>query len=299
MSTSADALRDALERNAGVDLHSHTIHSDGAWTPEDLIRDASLAGIQVFALTDHDTLSGLSAAAAAAERRGMVFIPGVEVTVNVEGRPYHIHCYDVDPSQPAWSELAEGRRRRYRSYYDGIFDQLAEKGVKVDRSIVIGEDGYYQRHPVSTALTKSGHATDHREAGALLRRLGIRYPWERLAITPEEYAAIIPEDGGVCVVAHPAREERGVSSRLNERDIVTLRRFIPLIGLEIYHPYHTPSDITALHALAEEHRLIATAGSDAHGFNVSRPPKAHPAQSVAAFLERILERWEARERAAA
>lgn len=299
MSRSADALREAIERNAGVDLHSHTIHSDGAWTPEDLLRDAAAAGIHVFAVTDHDTVSGLGAAQAAADRRGMILIPGVEVSVRVEDRPYHVHCYDVDYRDPRWASLAEGRRYRYQRYYDDVFDQIGRQGIPVERSTVLDANGFYVRHPVSTALTAGGFAKDFREAGALLRRLGIRYAWEKLAITPEEYGAIIPADGGVCVVAHPAREERGVSSRLNEADIARLSRHIPLVGLEAYHPYHTASDLDALQSLAAEHDLVVTAGSDAHGFQVSRPPKAHTARSVVGFLELIVDRWQSRERAAA
>lgn len=299
MSKRTDALREAIERNQGVDLHSHTIHSDGAWTPEDLIRDAALAGIRVFAVTDHDSVGGLSAAQAAADAKGMILIPGIEVTVVHNDKPFHIHCFDVDHRDPRWAAHATNRKFRYKRYYDDIFDQLAGHGYPIRRETVMTPDGFYVQHPVSTALEKSGHATDFRAAGALLRRLNIRYPWQQLAVTAEEYREIIPPDGGVCVVAHPAREERGVSSRLTETDLKDLRRFIPLVGLEVYHPYHTANDVTSLRLLGEEHGLVTTAGSDAHGFNVNRPPKPHAAYQVVDFLDLILERWDARDRKAA
>jgi hypothetical protein len=93
----ADLLRRLIDQGWGVDLHSHSRHSDGAWTPTELIRDSLIQGVRVMALTDHDTVAGQAEMLAAGAAAGMAIVTGAEVTTRVGDNAYHLLYYDLDP----------------------------------------------------------------------------------------------------------------------------------------------------------------------------------------------------------
>src|SRR5581483_6250182 len=93
------ALRDAAEETS-IDLHSHSRHSDGDWTPPELLADAGRLGLDLLSLTDHDTVDGQTAARLAAAEHGILALTGMEVSLTVEGRLYHVLAYDFDPAAP-------------------------------------------------------------------------------------------------------------------------------------------------------------------------------------------------------
>src|SRR5205085_10888392 len=97
----------------------------------------------------------------------------------------------------------------------------------------------------------------------------------------------------LCVVAHPMRHEPGTSHRLTDEHAARLKELLPLVALEAYHPYHKPEEVWAAQQMAQRHGLLLTAGSDAHGYNVRRPPKPFPAAMSKDFLERLHDRWSA------
>src|SRR5207237_8896691 len=104
-------------------------------------------------------------------------------------------------------------------------------------------------------------------------------------------AELLEPGEALCVVAHAARTERGVCVRATSQDVGELKQMLPLVGLEAYHPYHSQADITYCLDLCTEHQLVTTTASDAHGWKVRRPPRAHPADLSRQLLEMIHERW--------
>ncbi|HEV8638446.1 MAG TPA: PHP domain-containing protein [Chloroflexota bacterium] len=211
----------------GVDLHAHSRHSDGVWTPRELVDEAGRRGVRVLALTDHDAVGGQAEVVGAAARAGLLAITGVEITTCLGDRVYHLLCYDLDPSDPVWTEI---ERRRWTT-----------------------------RQPLPV----------------------------------EELARLLPDGAGLLSVAHPGREERGVSHRLSEPDLAALEALLPLVALEAQHPYHAPLDIEYYRRLAADHGLAVTCGSDAHGWRGRRMPIAHPTELARGFLELVLARWAA------
>ncbi len=143
------------------------------------------------------------------------------------------------------------------------------------------------------ALVAAGHAANLDQAKAQVRGFNLDYPVQMLALEVAALGEIIGRDGALCVMAHPARDERGVSARLLEDDISPLRELIPLVGLEAYHPYHSPGQVEEYQQMAERHGLVITCGSDAHGWAVRRPPKPHPLPILQPFLDLVLQRWQA------
>jgi predicted metal-dependent phosphoesterase TrpH len=289
--TRREILSAAMGGEGGVDLHAHTTSSDGHWTPEGLVDDAAGLGIRVLAVTDHDTVAGIPEAQAAAQQRGVALIPGVEVTLRHRESAYHLLCYDVDPTAEVWADLHAERRRGEQRYYRRLLAMIREAGYAVRDEAVLQENGTYRPHPATGALQAAGYATSYESAQAMLKSLHLVYPSELLAVKSEFLAEVLDTRDALCVVAHAARSEPGVCVRATASDVAELRDMLPLVGLESYHPYHSESDVAQCLSLCDEHGLSPTAGSDAHGWNVRRPPKPHPAALSLRLLEMVRERW--------
>lgn len=293
-----DAARLAAILEAGdpVDLHSHSRHSDGDWTPTELIGDASRLGLRLLSLTDHDTVSGQIEARGAAVDAGLLYLTGTELSLSVNGRLYHVLGYDYDPASPTWHHFAELRRARFDRYTLTQIDQLREKGYAVSPDLARDADGRFVPGPLAVALHRGGHAPSVEAAGQLLRGLGLRQPIELTYQDVGELADLLGPDEAVFSVAHPGRDQAGVSVRLTEEDLQTMINTIPLVALEATHPYHRSEDVVHFADLAARHGLTVSCGSDAHGLRHHRPLLRHPAVVCQDFLELIRSRWLARNR---
>lgn len=286
----ADAIRRAVAEGWGVDLHAHSRHSDGAWSPTELVRDAQIQGVRVMALTDHDTVAGQAEMIAAGAEAGLAIVTGVEVTTRVGDRTYHLLCYDLDPTDPIWSTVQATRRGGIVGYYESVLAQLRARGYPVRDESIRTAEGALVQNPLSVALIAAGSAPDLAAAQALIRSLRLDFPSHQIAMPVERLGELLGDDGALVSVAHPAREERGVSNRLSEDDLLVLKAHLPLAALEAHHPYHTPEDVAAFRDLAARHGLAVTCGSDAHGWGVRRPPLAYAPALCRAFLDRLVER---------
>jgi hypothetical protein len=285
-----DRLRSLLDAGWGVDLHSHSRHSDGAWTPTELVADAMVQGVRVMALTDHDTVAGQAEMLEAGAAAGMAIVTGAEVTTRVGDRSYHLLCYDLDPGDPLWDVVQANRRDRIGDYYLAVLAQLRERGYAVLDEDIYAPEGGLIRNPISGALVVRGLAPDLKAAQALVRSLQLDFPVHLIATPLERLGELLGQHGALISVAHPAREERGVSNRLVEEDLVLMKEHIPLVALEAHHPYHSVEDVAFYRDLAAEHGLDVTTGSDAHGWAVSRPPLPIAPALSRAFMERLLAR---------
>ncbi len=285
-----DRLDRLISEGWGIDLHSHSLHTDGEWTPTELVRDGMIQGVRVMALTDHDSVAGQAEMLAAGERAGMAIITGAEITTWIGDRAFHLLCHDLDPADNAWAVIQSNRRDRLGDYYLALLAQLRERGYAVRNSDVLTADGTFVQSPISAALISGGFAPDLKSAGVLLRGLQLDYPKRLVGTSIEELSGLIGRDRALVSVAHPAREERGVSNRLNADDLAIMKQLLPLSALEAHHPYHAPEDVAYYRSLATQNGLAVTCGSDAHGWAVNRPPMAYAPALCGAFLDRVLER---------
>ncbi len=288
------ALSALIDADDAVDLHSHSRHSDGHWTPSELIDEARRLGLKLISLTDHDTVGGQEAALAAARRDGLVFLTGMEVSLTVDGRPYHVLAYDFDWASPTWGRFVERRRRRFEVFYLDLFEQLRSRGYEVNPDLARGEDGWFVENPLAVALHRSGQAPSLEVADQRIRGLGLRRTIELTYQDAAAFGEILRPGEAVFSVAHPGRQETGVSVRLSEDDLRRLQEAVSLVALEVQHPYHSASDVEHYHRLAERYGLAVTCGSDAHGHQVRRPLRKHSASVCRQFLQIIRERWAAR-----
>jgi hypothetical protein len=248
---------------ACVDLHSHSHYSDGTLAPAALVRHARASGVDVLALTDHDTTAGIAEAQAAAREAGLRLIPGVEISVTWTQRVIHIVGLGIDPLcerlQAGLVRLGAVRQERARL----IAERLAKCGIPgaLAGAAQQAGGGVVGRNHFARFLVERGYARDAQRA--FRRYLGrggschVASEWARL----DEAVEWIRAAGGVAVVAHPARYAmtRGVMRRL-------LQEFVAAGGgaIEVVSSSHDAQQARMMAAYAREFALCGSAGSDFH-----------------------------------
>jgi len=250
-----------------IDLHAHSNVSDGTDTPAELVAKAVAAGLDVVALTDHDTTAGWADAIAAAPP-GLRVLPGAELsTCTVDGISVHLLAYLFDPDAPAivreQARLRERRRERLRM----IARRMAADGFPVDEDAVfagLAPDAPAGRPHLARALVAAGVVRTVDEAFVRYLRDDGPY-YVRRADTPVlDAVRMIADAGGVTVLAHPHAARGG---RIVGDGVIAELAAAGLAGVEVDHPQHDERARTRLRWLAAELGLVATGGSDYHGAN--------------------------------
>lgn len=248
-----------------ADLHLHTTASDGSLTPQKLVQRASELKLDVIAITDHDTVSGIAPALEAARSYPqLTVIPGVEINTDIPKGEVHILGYFINYHDPELNcSLEELRNSRYERGKKMVA-KLAEMGINIDwgRVLEFAGRGSLGRPHIAQAMVEKGCVASFREAfDRYIGRNGPAYI-ERKKIAPLEAVKLVVEAGGLPVLAHPA-------------DIQQLEPFLlqlkkaGVVGIEIYYDGYAPKTIAQLERLAQKHDLIACGGSDFHGLDES------------------------------
>jgi predicted metal-dependent phosphoesterase TrpH len=252
-----------------IDLHTHSTVSDGTCTPTEVIEAAVEAGLDVVALTDHDGLGGWAEAAAAADRHGIGFVPGVELSCRWYGVepaiPLHLLGYHPDPDHPGLvAEMARIRDARLRRA-ERIVELMRADGVDVTWEEVQGYamgDTVGRPH-LAQAIIKRGLAATVSEAFAP-SMLGERWRLPKEDTDVFRALALVLDAGGIPVFAHPRATRRG---RVVPDELIESMASAGLAGLEADHDDHSPAEREEIRALARRLDLVATGSSDFHGTN--------------------------------
>ena len=259
---------------ARADLHTHSTASDGQYAPAALVEKAAGAGIQVLALTDHDTMSGTEEAIRAGKRWGVKVLRGVELGA-AEDRHLHILGLDVGPGYPVLGALCEKLRagrdeRKYR-----IVDFLREKGVRISLEEVERQAGgeVVARPHFAQVMLRRGYVSSIREAFDCYLDTDEYQRIERWKACAAECVAAIHADGGRAVLAHPYQLALP-EDRLEE--LVAGLRNAGLDGIECWYPRHTPAMVCQYLSLAGRFGLAVSAGSDFHGEAIRPDTKLTP-----------------------
>jgi predicted metal-dependent phosphoesterase TrpH len=249
-----------------IDLHTHSNRSDGTESPGELVRRAHAEGIDVLALTDHDTKAGWQEAAEAAESTGVTLVRGIEVSCTFVGYGVHLLAYLPDPTYPPLADelrrVLDGRNSRLPA----TLGRLRDLGIDIDVAdvrAVAGETAAMGRPHVADALVALGVVADRNEA--FDRYLGPQGPAyvHRYAADLETMIGTVADAGGVTVLAHPWAS-RHDHEALDDRGIARLQQ-AGLSGVEVDHEDHAPDVRVRLRALAERLDLVVTGSSDHHG----------------------------------
>jgi predicted metal-dependent phosphoesterase TrpH len=245
-----------------IDLHLHTTASDGRCSPAELARRVHAAGVQVFAVTDHDTTAGHAEAAAAAGALDLTFVPGIEVTAVSAGRDVHVLGYWIDGRRPAFATFLAGQRVRRVERVQAIGEALARAGAPVDLAPLLtalqARPGAAVGRPdVARLLVAAGHARSLQDAFDRWIAEGRPGYVPRTGIAPDAVVAIIHEAGGLASLAHP-----GVTRR---DGMLAEWAAAGLDAIEVYHSDHGPADQARYLDQAAALGLLVTGGSDFHG----------------------------------
>lgn len=250
-----------------IDLHTHSTASDGTDTPAQLVRNAAAAGLDVVALTDHDTTRGYAEAVAALEGldRGLTLVTGAELSCRLDGVGLHMLAYLFDPDEPELARERELVRDDRVPRAKAMIGKLRELGVPVTWEQVarIAGDGSVGRPHIAEALVELGVVPTVSDAFTAdwLADGGRAYA-EKHELDPFDAIRLVKAAGGVTVFAHPAAVKRG--QVVPETALAALAA-AGLDGVEADHMDHDPATRTRLHGLAADLGLLATGSSDYHG----------------------------------
>lgn len=246
-----------------ADLHLHSTASDGRLGPAELVRYVAGRGVEVMALTDHDTLEGAAPAAEAARAcPSLIFIPGVEISTEGAEGEVHVLGYFMDAASP---DLEEALRRSRESRFTRarlILDRLAELGLPLDWERVqqLAGEGSIGRPHIAQAMLERGYVASLAEAfGKYVGRGGGAYV-ERDKMSPAEAVRLVAGSGGLPFLAHP------VNIAGLEALVAELQK-LGLAGIEAYYGSYSPDAAGYLASLASRYGLIASGGSDWHGLD--------------------------------
>jgi predicted metal-dependent phosphoesterase TrpH len=269
-----------------IDLHTHSRVSDGTDAPALLMRDAAAAGLDVVALTDHDTTAGWAEAAAEVPATGVALVRGTEISARAGRMSVHLLSYLHDPDDEALAgELRASRGSRDSRARDmvtllaGDYDLTwADVQAQAQPGTTLG------RPHIADALVAKGYLTDR--SAAFEEVLSPAGPYYVRYHAPDAVAAVglVRAAGGVPVFAHPRAVLRG---RVVSDDVIREMAEAGLAGLEVHHRDHAPAAVAELLALADELGLFVTGSSDYHG--AGKPNRLGENTTTADALARIEE----------
>lgn len=247
-----------------IDLHTHSTASDGTESPGEVVAQAARAGLDVVALTDHDTTSGWAEAAVAARESGIALVRGTEISARSTGMSVHVLSYLHDPEHEGLAQELQRAREARTSRAHHIVTLLhgdfgltwEEVEAHVEPGAVIG------RPHIADALVTRGVVADRNAAFADLLHHGSKYYVKHYAPEVLDAVMLIREAGGVAVFAHPGADRRG---RVVSDAVIDAMVASGLQGLEVDHRDHSPEQRERLTAIAERHGLFVTGSSDYHG----------------------------------
>lgn len=240
-----------------LELHCHTTYSDGTLTPKQLVDAAVKAGVRALAITDHDTVAGWDQANQAAENYDLEIVPGLELSTVHNGRSLHILGFypNRERLSPPLNYRLSGRKRRAEQ----MVAKLAEMGYPIELPQLESNIAPGRPH-IAAALLRAGYIQTTQEA--FTRFIGEDQPayvhYEKFSI--QEGIQLLRSCGAVPVWAHPYLFRGG-----DVEDVLPDMVDAGLMGLEVYHPHHSPTQTQRLKDLCLHYGLVKTGGSDYHG----------------------------------
>ena len=247
-----------------IDLHTHSYVSDGTQPPGDVVASAAQAGLDVVALTDHDTTAGWEEATAAAVRHGIGLVRGIEISCASDGISVHLLSYLHDPADAALlAELERSRSSRHTRAERIVRKLSADVPITYEEVLETAAPGATVGRPhIADALVAKGVVSTRDDAFADYLYTGSPYHASHYAPDPVTAVRLVNAAGGVAVMAHPFAGRRG---RLVDDEVIEAMAAAGLAGLEAHHRDHTPEDVAHAEQMARRLGLFVTGSSDYQG----------------------------------
>jgi predicted metal-dependent phosphoesterase TrpH len=247
-----------------ADLHLHTTASDGRLEPHQIVSLAADIGLDVIAITDHDTIDGITPALTAAKQYpSLTVIPGVEISTYKRNGEIHILGYFIDYTDPKLVSSLQDLRDSRVTRAMKMIQKLDELGMEIkwEKVLEFSQGGAVGRPHVAQALIEAGYITTFREAFDKYIGRGKPAYIERKKVSPRAAVKLIANAGGLPVLAHPT-----FIGDVNMEKLIAELKQVGLVGMEVYYGKYTRDEIDMLEKVALGHGLIATGGSDYHAF---------------------------------
>ena len=248
-----------------IDLHSHSSFSDGSDTPEELIGKAARIGIRTLALTDHDTLEGVTRASAAAEEAGIELIAGTELSLDWDKGGMHLVVLWLDPVRGPLQDRLEGLQRGRDLRNVKIVERLNQLGIDITIDEVLEQagSGTVGRPHFAAVMQRKGVVETMNQAFNEYLGTGAPAYVSRDRLSPMEAIQLARASGGVPILAHP--HTLGVDNRHEMADLLDKLVAYGLVGIECYYGSYPADGRSGMVAMAKRFGLLPSGGSDYHG----------------------------------
>lgn len=257
-----------------IDLHTHSTCSDGTLSPKELSEYATKKGLSAYALTDHDTTAGVKEAKFYAEKNGIEFIPGIEISANYSNadisKEIHIVGLFIDPENQILLNKLNDIKQKRAERNQKIIEKLNSLNMKISYEDILDANGIEKnsnkiiaRPHFARTLVKKGYASSIKECFDKYLDEGKPAYIKREVLSAEETISLINIAGGIAILAHPLYYKL---SRLELNEM--LEKLAPkLTGMECYYSTHTQQEVNYTLGLCSKYSLLPSGGSDFHGEN--------------------------------
>lgn len=243
------------------DFHTHTVRSDGLFTPSQVVDMAIEKGLGAVAISDHDTVKGVREAVEYAKDKNIKVLPAIEISTFASCE-IHILGYNIEYDSPEFLQVIENVKSMRRSRNERILEKLKEYGINLNRENLDNNHKNIGRMHIARQMVAEGYVKDVNEAfDNYLGAKGVCHI-DAVRLKPFEAVKLIKRYGGVPVLAHP---QRYYMENVLENLIEGLLKY-GLEGIEVYYPKHNKEQREYYLSLANKYNLIATGGSDFHSF---------------------------------
>ena len=249
-----------------VDLHVHSNASDGTFSPSQVVELAKNAGLDAFALTDHDTTAGVPEALEKGRDLNIEVIPGIEVSSSFDGTEIHILGLFVNSDDPVLAAMLEKMRISRDRRNEKMLENLAADGISFTKEELCGDnpDTIITRAHIAHALVAKGICSGMDQAFKKYLQYGGRYCPQKEHLSPEEVVKTLISNGAFVALAHPFQYKFGDKKT---EELIAHMVDLGMKGLEVYHSSNNKLESMKLQEMAVRHHLLPTGGSDFHGGN--------------------------------
>jgi predicted metal-dependent phosphoesterase TrpH len=285
-----------LSPDAAIDLHLHTTYSDGTWTPGQLLDTLVREKFRLAAICDHDRADTVAALQQLALDKHQPVLVAAEMTtfwkdemsgkdeLSGQDNMTDLLCYGFDSPPNPLDDMAQDLLSRQRENTREVYENLQRKGYTFPQepdalAALLEQPSPQQPHALVALLIKYGYGTGEPSAGRIVLDAGCEFAMNDLAAVVEA----AHQGGAVCLIAHPGHKDGFVTYDVPMLD--KLRQDIPIDGLEVYTPKHSPDQTAMYLEYAQQHHLLVSSGSDSH--RPEKPPIQYPAEWSRTLLERV------------
>ena len=295
MKLSTDAL--VLAPDAAIDLQTHTLYSDGTWTPEQLIDHLVSENFGLAAITDHDRVDTAVMLQQLALAKGLPLLVAVEISADWKGEPVDVLCFGFDPEHNELSTITHDILRCQQENTREVYANLRRNGVTIPQQEegsqppandaelpaevqeILAKPSVQHPHQLVALLKRHGYGTAEVSAGRMVMDAGLIFATAGIAAVVDA----THRSGAVCLIAHPGRGDG--YPVFDAAMLDQLRAETPIDGFEVYYPAHSAEQIAAYLDYAQKHNLLTSSGSDSH--HPEKPPIKYRAELSRKLLERL------------